>query len=164
MPRRDTRARTVPPSRKSTDTKSHHGGTGKSASPPSSGSSAAEPTKPAPSAIPAAPAAPGLFSQMAATAGGVALGSVLGRALGGLFERTEPKDPQSADVLEKEKQSAVGQGAADTEKSAPPDVCNQEIKQFLTCVDREADVKICEGFKEAMQQCKNRASTKNFAL
>uniref|UniRef100_A0A182HLV4 Uncharacterized protein n=1 Tax=Anopheles arabiensis TaxID=7173 RepID=A0A182HLV4_ANOAR len=161
MPRRDTRARTVPPSRKSTDTKSHHGGTGKSASPPSS-SNAAEPTKPAPSAIPATPAAPGLFSQMAATAGGVALGSVLGRALGGLFERTEPKDPQSADALEKEKQSAVEQGAAVTEKSAPPDVCNLEIKQFLTCVDREADVKICEGFKEAMQQCKNRASTKNF--
>uniref|UniRef100_A0A182K642 CHCH domain-containing protein n=1 Tax=Anopheles christyi TaxID=43041 RepID=A0A182K642_9DIPT len=153
MPRRDTRARPVPPSRKSTDTKSQHG-TEKSTT-----GSASEPTKTAPAtaAIPT-PAAPGLFSQMAATAGGVAIGSVLGRALGGLFERSEPKE-SSTDAVVKEKQTAM-EAATVSEKSSPMEECNLEIKQFLSCIDKEVDAKICEGFKEAMQQCKSRASSR----
>uniref|UniRef100_A0A182PHG9 CHCH domain-containing protein n=1 Tax=Anopheles epiroticus TaxID=199890 RepID=A0A182PHG9_9DIPT len=109
----------------------------------------------APSAIPT-PQQPGIFSQMAATAGGVALGSILGRALGGLLE---PKE-QGAVATDKEKQSAMEAATASVpDKKPPTEECNLEIKQFLSCIDREADVKICEGFKEAMQQCKNKASS-----
>ncbi|XP_052898177.1 hemiasterlin resistant protein 1-like [Anopheles moucheti] len=153
MPRRDTRSKTVPPSRKSTttDTKSQHG-TGQSV--PTK--AAAEPTK-SPTAPTVATPAPGsgFFSQMAATAGGVAIGSVLGRALGGLFERSEPK-AVSTDAVEKEQQSAMELTKPD--KSASVEPCGMEIKQFLSCVDKEMDVKICEGFKEAMQQCTTKAN------
>ncbi|XP_053665274.1 hemiasterlin resistant protein 1-like [Anopheles marshallii] len=150
MPRRDTRSKTVPPSRKftTTDTKSQHG-TGQSVP----AKAEAEPTK-----SPSASTAPGsgLFSQMAATAGGVAIGSVLGRALGGLFERSEPKDA-STNAVEKDQKSAMESITPD--RSASVEQCSMEIKQFLSCVDKEMDVKICEGFKEALQQCKTKAAS-----
>uniref|UniRef100_A0A182RMI6 CHCH domain-containing protein n=1 Tax=Anopheles funestus TaxID=62324 RepID=A0A182RMI6_ANOFN len=156
MPRRDTRSKSVPPSRKSTttDTKSQHG-SGQSVP-----TNVSEPTK-SPTAPTLATPAPGsgLFSQMAATAGGVAIGSVLGRALGGLFERSEPKE-QSTDAVEKEKKPAMESIPATTDKSGPNEECSLEIKQFLSCVDKEMDAKICEGFKEAMQQCKTKAASR----
>uniref|UniRef100_A0A182WKG4 CHCH domain-containing protein n=1 Tax=Anopheles minimus TaxID=112268 RepID=A0A182WKG4_9DIPT len=157
MPRRDNRSKSVPPSRKATttDSKSQHG-IGQSFP-----TNATEPSKSPPVPTVAAPApGSGLFTQMAATAGGVAIGSVLGRAFGGLFERSETKE-QSADTVTSDKKSAMETMVAATpEKSASAEECTMEIRQFLSCVDKEMDVQVCEGFKEAMQQCKTKSDSR----
>ncbi|XP_050075738.1 hemiasterlin resistant protein 1-like [Anopheles maculipalpis] len=163
MPRRDTRSKSVPPStRKSTPgdtTKSNQG------TPQTTPNNAAEPSKTTASSPTVATPAPGsgLFSQMAATAGGVAIGSVLGRAIGGLFEKSsETKEQRSSmDAVEKPKISS-----ADSTPGAPEnddrsvEECNMEIKQFFSCIDKEVDAKVCEGFKEAMKQCKAKAASR----
>uniref|UniRef100_A0A182MTT2 CHCH domain-containing protein n=1 Tax=Anopheles culicifacies TaxID=139723 RepID=A0A182MTT2_9DIPT len=156
MPRRDNRSKSVPPSRKSTtgDSKSQHG-TGQSVP-----TKAAEPTKtPTVPTVPTPAPGSGILSQMAATAGGVAIGSVLGRVLGGLFERSETKE-QSADAATSGQKSAMDSATATTERTTPVEECTMEIKQFLSCLDKEMDVKVCEGFKEAMHQCKTKASAR----
>lgn len=36
--------------------------------------------------------------------------------------------------------------------------CAWEIKQFLDCASTQADISVCQGFNEAIQQCKVRNS------
>uniref|UniRef100_A0A8C2TA34 Coiled-coil-helix-coiled-coil-helix domain containing 10 n=1 Tax=Coturnix japonica TaxID=93934 RepID=A0A8C2TA34_COTJA len=111
-------------------------------------SRAAAPPAPA-SAAPAAPvpaaqpAQPGLMAQMASTAAGVAVGSAVGHVVGsaitGAFDGTgghivpalPPVQPQS-----------------------PYGPCHYEIKQFLECATNQQDLTLCEGFNEALKQCK----------
>ncbi|XP_035913784.1 hemiasterlin resistant protein 1-like [Anopheles stephensi] len=160
MPRRDTRAKSVPSSpRKSSpiDTSKSKQGTGQT--PPHNATEPSKATLP-PTVTTPAPGS-GLFSQMAATAGGVAIGSVLGRALGGLFEKSSETKEQPAVGVDKEKQSAMESSASSApENDDPVEECTMEIKQFLSCVGKEADEKICEGFKEAMKQCKAKAASR----
>ncbi|ETN59221.1 hypothetical protein AND_009193 [Anopheles darlingi] len=102
----------------------------------------------------------GMFAQMAATAGGVAIGSVLGRALGGLFERsgTETQKEENAESIEAKVHTDARGKVAVNEHELASDDCNWEIKQFLACIDEQRDAKLCEGFKEAMHQCKLKKS------
>uniref|UniRef100_A0A182FXT8 Uncharacterized protein n=1 Tax=Anopheles albimanus TaxID=7167 RepID=A0A182FXT8_ANOAL len=99
----------------------------------------------------------GMFAQMAATAGGVAIGSVLGRAFGGLFERSgsEPQREENADSIGAKvlRTDAEGKTAGNEHELVSND-CNWEIKRFLACIDEQHDAKLCEDFKEAMHQCK----------
>ncbi|KAK2103236.1 Coiled-coil-helix-coiled-coil-helix domain-containing protein 2 [Saguinus oedipus] len=60
----------------------------------------------------AAPRQPGLLSQMATTAAGVALAQ----------HQQQP--------------------------------CFYEIKQFLECAQNQGDIKLCEGFREVLKQCR----------
>lgn len=34
--------------------------------------------------------------------------------------------------------------------------CAWEIKQFLQCAENQTDITLCQGFNEAMRQCKTR--------
>uniref|UniRef100_A0A182NHQ9 CHCH domain-containing protein n=1 Tax=Anopheles dirus TaxID=7168 RepID=A0A182NHQ9_9DIPT len=143
MPRRESRSsKQTPPTSKSAkpDTK-----------PPPAG--IAEPAKPTTSVAGAPAPGSGLLSQMAATAGGVAIGSVLGRALGGFFERSEVTE-QKPETNEVEKKAATPVDTRVEKGSAEDVTCTVEMQQFLSCADRAVDLKICEGFKEALQQCK----------
>lgn len=36
--------------------------------------------------------------------------------------------------------------------------CAWEIKQFLECASNQSDISLCQGFNEAIQQCKVRNS------
>lgn len=100
----------------------------------------------------AQPQQPSLMGQMAATAGGVAIGSAVGHTIGhavtGLFSGgsseaaaapvgVAPAAVQSAPV------SAPAGGA-----------CAWEVKQFLECAQNQSDLSLCEGFNEALRQCK----------
>ncbi|XP_035893250.1 coiled-coil-helix-coiled-coil-helix domain-containing protein 10, mitochondrial [Anopheles stephensi] len=112
----------------------------------------------APSAVAAPPMAapsqgPGLMAQMAATAGGVAIGSAVGHTVGhaltGMFSGSDSKE-------------AAPVGAAPPQQYAPAPShqpgetgpCAWEMKQFLSCAQNQSDLTLCEGFNEALRQCK----------
>lgn len=106
--------------------------------------------------VAAAPQQPSLFKQMAATAGGVAVGSAVGHTLGhamtgmlgGGGSSNETAPAQAAP------QSAVN-GVQPNEPTGP---CAWEIKQFLQCAQGQSDLTLCEGFNEALRQCKQQHS------
>ncbi|KAH1015965.1 hypothetical protein HUJ04_007264 [Dendroctonus ponderosae] len=106
---------------------------------------------PAPPAAAAPSQGPGLFGQMAATAGGVAIGSAVGHTIGhavtGMFSggSSEAAAPAAAQAAPVAGQSQAG------EPSGP---CAWEIKQFLQCASTQSDLTLCQGFNEAIQQCK----------
>ncbi|XP_010903227.2 coiled-coil-helix-coiled-coil-helix domain-containing protein 10, mitochondrial [Esox lucius] len=111
------------------------------------------PVTPPPSALaaPAAPQGPGLMAQMATTAAGVAVGSavghVMGSALTGAFSggsgSPEPARPAAGTYQEAPRPA--------TSQSGP---CLFEVRQFLDCATTQADLTLCEGFNEALKQCK----------
>jgi hypothetical protein len=98
----------------------------------------------------AQPKQPGLMGQMAATAGGVAIGSAVGHTIGsaitGMFGGGSSHQEQVAPMA-----------AAPAPMSAPAQssgACAWEIKQFLECADNQSDISLCSGFNEAIRQCK----------
>ncbi|KAM9195110.1 coiled-coil-helix-coiled-coil-helix domain-containing protein 10, mitochondrial [Dugong dugon] len=110
------------------------------------------PAPPPPSASAPAPAAsgqPGLMAQMASTATGIAVGSavghVVGSALTGAFSggSSEPNQPAA--------QQFPASAAPQLLQLGP---CAYEIRQFLDCSTTQSDLSLCEGFNEAMKQCK----------
>ncbi|KAL1494571.1 hypothetical protein ABEB36_010148 [Hypothenemus hampei] len=116
------------------------------------------PTKTTPARPPAQAAPPtttapssqnsGLFGQMAATAGGVAVGSAIGHAVTGLFgggSREPAESPQEATPIQQYEQQ---------QSSEPTGPCAWEIKQFLRCASTQSDLSLCQGFNEAIKQCK----------
>ncbi|XP_058445436.1 coiled-coil-helix-coiled-coil-helix domain-containing protein 2 [Malaya genurostris] len=145
---------------------------GRSASPPPaqrrSAPVAAAPPRPAPSqpmvqhAPPAAVGAPmaapsqgpGLMAQMAATAGGVAIGSAVGHTVGhaltGMFSGSDSKEAAPVGQAPPAQQYAPAP-TGEANNSGP---CAWEIKQFLSCAQGQADLTLCEGFNEALRQCK----------
>lgn len=114
------------------------------------------PTQMAPMAAAAAPKQPGLMAQMAATAGGVAIGSAVGHTVGhaltGAFsggsDSNQPAAQQAAPQQSYPQQHSAG---AEQQSTGP---CAWEIKQFLSCAQNQSDLTLCEGFNEAIRQCK----------
>lgn len=97
----------------------------------------------------AQPQQPSLMGQMAATAGGVAIGSAVGHTIGhamtGLFS-----GGSEAPVAE-----TAPQAAAQSAPAAPAaGACSWEVRQFLECAQNQSDLSLCEGFNEALRQCK----------
>ena len=98
---------------------------------------------------------------MAATAGGVAVGSavghVAGSALTGMFSGGSSSEPAPApaaapaSAVAPPPQPIYGQQAQPNEPSGP---CAWEVKQFIQCAQGQADITLCEGFNEALRQCK----------
>uniref|UniRef100_A0A3P8WBK5 Coiled-coil-helix-coiled-coil-helix domain containing 10 n=1 Tax=Cynoglossus semilaevis TaxID=244447 RepID=A0A3P8WBK5_CYNSE len=89
---------------------------------------------------------PGLMAQMATTAAGVAVGSavghVVGSALTGAFSGGSSK-PAKPTYQEPPRQVP-----------SQPGPCHYEVKQFLDCATNQSDLSLCEGFGEALKQCK----------
>jgi len=127
------------------------------ASPPPAARAAPPPSAvshPAPSAVSpatAAPAQPSMFQQMAATAGGVAIGSAVGHTVGhmitGGMGGSGNNDAPAA-------QQAAPQPITNSTQE-PTGACAWEIKQFIQCAQGQSDLTLCEGFNEALRQCKN---------
>lgn len=95
------------------------------------------------------------MAQMAATAGGVAIGSAVGHTVGhaltGMFSGSDSKEAAPAQQASPVQQYAP---AAGSEAQAPSGPCAWEIKQFLSCAQNQSDLTLCEGFNEALRQCK----------
>ncbi|XP_032931846.1 coiled-coil-helix-coiled-coil-helix domain-containing protein 10, mitochondrial-like [Catharus ustulatus] len=104
------------------------------------------PAAPAPMAQ---PAQPGLMAQMASTAAGVAVGSAVGHVVGsaitGVF---------SGGSSEPAKTAAPAQEPRPVMQQSPYGPCHYEMKQFLECATNQRDLTLCEGFNEALKQCK----------
>merc|ERR1719341_93651 len=82
-----------------------------------------------------------MFKQMAATAGGVAVGSAVGHVVGHAIT------------------GGMGGGGAQPEQTQqqpqqPQGACAWEIKSFIQCAQQQSDLTLCEGFNEALRQCK----------
>lgn len=105
------------------------------------------------------PQQPSMFAQMAATAGGVAVGSavghVAGHALTGMF--SGGSSSESAQPAQQQQQAVAPQqyGSPAQEPTGP---CAYEIKQFLQCSQNQSDLTLCEGFNEALRQCRQSQS------
>lgn len=103
----------------------------------------------------AAPQQPSMFQQMAATAGGVAVGSAVGHVVGagltGMFSGSGDKETAAPAAAAPVQQAAQQYGANPNEPQGP---CSWEIKQFLQCAQGQSDLSLCEGFNEALRQCK----------
>ncbi|KAH8300863.1 hypothetical protein KR044_000517, partial [Drosophila immigrans] len=126
---------------------------------------AAPPPAPAPMAAPPsavgmpAPQQPSMFQQMAATAGGVAIGSAIGHTVGhGLTSMFSGSDKEAAAAAPAAAAPAAPQQqqyyAQPTQANEPQGACAWEIKQFLQCAQGQSDLSLCEGFNEALRQCK----------
>lgn len=113
---------------------------------------------PTPSSVPAHPPAaaaaqpkqPGLFAQMAATAGGVAVGSAVGHAVGSMMTGSGGSAQAAAPPVQEQYSNY-----RNTEPSGP---CAYEIKKFLDCAASQSDLNLCQGFNEAITECKMRNS------
>ncbi|KAA0719911.1 Coiled-coil-helix-coiled-coil-helix domain-containing protein 10, mitochondrial [Triplophysa tibetana] len=96
------------------------------------------------------PKQPGLMAQMATTAAGVAVGSAVGHVVGsaitGAFSggSSSSEAPKPAPTYQEPSRLSPSQ-------SGP---CLFEVRQFLDCATTQADLSLCEGFNEALKQCK----------
>lgn len=74
-------------------------------------------------------------------------GHVAGHALTGMFSggSSEPAPQQ---------QQAQAAPAAYNQGQQPAGPCAWEIKQFIECAQQQHDLSLCEGFNEALRQCK----------
>ncbi|XP_073485294.1 coiled-coil-helix-coiled-coil-helix domain-containing protein 10, mitochondrial [Aquarana catesbeiana] len=119
-------------------------------------SHAPAPAHPPPSAVSVAPApsqGPGLMAQMATTAAGVAVGSAVGHVLGGALTGAfsgGSSEPAKPTVQEAPKPPTYAQQPQST--YGP---CHYELKEFLNCATNNDDLILCEGFSEALKQCKH---------
>jgi len=102
-----------------------------------------------------APQQPSMFKQMAATAGGVAVGSavghVAGHALTGMFSGGSSSEPQAAAAPPQQQYAQQPQYGQQQQDQGP---CAWEVKNFIQCAQNQSDISLCEGFNEALRQCK----------
>ena len=93
------------------------------------------------------------MAQMATTAAGVAVGSavghVVGSALTGAFSGGSSSSSSSSSEPAKPTYQEPPRPAP-----AQPGPCHFEVKQFLDCATNQSDLTLCEGFNEALKQCK----------
>ncbi|XP_060790996.1 coiled-coil-helix-coiled-coil-helix domain-containing protein 10, mitochondrial [Neoarius graeffei] len=118
----------------------------------SASASVPAPVTPPPSAVapaPVQPKQPGLMAQMATTAAGVAVGSAVGHVVGGALTGAFSGGSSS----ETPSPAPAHQEPA---RAAPPQAgpCLFEVRQFLDCATTQTDLSLCEGFNEALKQCK----------
>jgi hypothetical protein len=88
---------------------------------------------------------------MATTAGGVAVGHVAGAAVTSMFSGGS-STPAPAPAAPSPVQAAPAQPS----QSTGP--CAFEIRQFVECTQGQADITLCQGFNEAIKECKSRNS------
>jgi hypothetical protein len=100
----------------------------------------------------AAPQGPGLMKQMAATAGGVAIGSTVGHVVGHALVGGMGGGGGGGGQQEVAQQQPAA--AQQQQQNQNQDPCAQEIQAFLRCAQGQHDITLCEGFNEAIRQCR----------
>ncbi|KHN98691.1 CHCH domain protein [Metarhizium album ARSEF 1941] len=109
------------------------------------------PQQMAPAPSPAASQGPGLFGQMASTAAGVAIGSSVGHAIGGLFSggSSEPAPQAQAQATQQQQQQQQQWG----------NNCQSATQQFTKCMDDNGgNMQICNWYLEQLKACQAAAS------
>uniref|UniRef100_A0A2I3SYD0 CHCH domain-containing protein n=1 Tax=Pan troglodytes TaxID=9598 RepID=A0A2I3SYD0_PANTR len=84
------------------------------------------------------------MGQMASMAAGVAVGSAVGHVMGTFrWGSSEPVQPAAQQTPTRAAPQPLQMGS-----------CAYEIRQFLDCSTTQSDLSLCEGFSEALKQCK----------
>jgi hypothetical protein len=90
---------------------------------------------------------------MAVTAGGVAVGSavgsVVGHAVTGMMGGSS--STSSAPATTTTAAAPTTPTSTSTEITGP---CAAEIKDFIRCAQNQSDLSLCQGFNEALKECK----------
>lgn len=88
---------------------------------------------------------------MAATAGGVAVGSAVGHVVGAgvtsLFSGGSSSTPAPAPAAA----PAPAPAAAPAQPTGP---CAAEIRDFIACSQNQSDLNLCQGFSEVLKECR----------
>ena len=97
---------------------------------------------------------------MAATAGGVAVGTAVGHVAGsaitGLFSGGGSAPAAAAPPPAAAAPPPLAPPAAPAPSQEVSGPCALEIKQFIQCSQNQYDISLCEGFSEALKECKAR--------
>merc|ERR1719273_1228170 len=101
----------------------------------------------------AQPQQPSMMKQMAMTAGGVAIGSVAGNAITGML--SGGSQPAAAEAAAPAQQQQYAPPQQHQDQDGP---CAWEMKQFIQCAQNQGDITLCEGFNQALKECKNRGA------
>merc|ERR1719204_2962750 len=98
------------------------------------------------------------MKQMAATAGGVAIGSAVGHVAGSAITgmmggggSSQPAEQYQQPPEQYQQQPHYGQ---QQQQQQPEGACAWEIKSFIQCAQTQTDLTLCDGFNEALKQCK----------
>ncbi|EDW39215.1 GL13971 [Drosophila persimilis] len=100
-----------------------------------------------------------MFKDMATTAAGVAAGSAVGHAVGagitGLFGGGRGSSVPASQQGEQAAPPVPVQAQRSGEfvEDGP---CAYELRQFLKCTEENSDLSVCQGFNEAMKDCRRR--------
>lgn len=96
-------------------------------------------------AVPPPSQGPGLMGQMAATAGGVAIGSAVGHAVGSMITggRNEAVPVEMQDQKEQQMRQQQYKNP-----------CEFEWKQFIECAETQNDISLCQSFNEIFKECR----------
>jgi len=89
---------------------------------------------------------PGLFGQMAATAGGVAIGSAAGHMIGNAMSGGRGEEAPAPEQQQQQQYDQSGQQRQ---------LCDFELKQFLDCAQR-FDLSSCENLNQILKECRTR--------
>merc|ERR1719394_2394256 len=122
-----------------------------------------------PMMAPAQSQGPGLMGQMAATAGGVAVGSVVGHGMssmlfgGGSSSSSEPAPAQAQQAPPAPQQQYYNDPYQQPmgQQQQQGETCAWEMKQFVQCAQTQNDLSLCEGFNQALKDCKSRYAMYN---
>lgn len=101
------------------------------------------------------------MANMASTAAGVAIGSAVGHTIsgallggGGHAQQPQPVQEQQQQPAYQQpayQQPAYGQASEQQQQQGP---CAFELKQFIECSQTQHDITLCQGFNEALKQCR----------
>lgn len=98
---------------------------------------------------------PGMFRQMATLAGGIAGGHVLGEAITGAIRggggHSEAQPQQQA-----QPQQVAPQQTMQQPQQYNQNPCFAQLQQFLECTQQQSDLAMCQGFNDALKDCKLR--------
>jgi hypothetical protein len=156
MPRRGRAASPAP--------RAHHAAPRAASPPPPSRYTPAPAPQSAPMMSPAGAQQPSMMKQMAVTAGGVAVGSAIGHVAGsamtGMFSgggssQEAAAAPAAAPPPQQYGQQPYGQQQPSMQQDQGP--CAWEVKNFVQCAQQQPDITLCEGFNEALRQCKQQS-------
>ncbi|CCD25494.1 Mix17p NDAI_0F01750 [Naumovozyma dairenensis CBS 421] len=99
---------------------------------------------------------PGLFGQMASTAAGVAVGSSIGHAVGGLL--FGGGGSRTADVDQPQQQDVTPQATASTLQQEQGRSCDGAAKSFTKCLDdNDGNFQICDYYLQQLKACQEAA-------
>jgi hypothetical protein len=97
---------------------------------------------------------PGMFAQMASTAAGVAIGSAVGHTIGAAM--TGGMGGGNHQAATQQEQQPVQQYQQQPAQQYQQNPCMQQLQQFLECSTNQSDLGLCQGFNDALKDCKLR--------